>query len=130
MQTYYGLLHRATEKIAEVRYWFQTTPLFTRLDYVSTVSQEWGFLDTLSDLCTWFPRIWAYEASRVLNHLLALSCHIADLGAVSLILWCFEYREEFLYFFERGSGIRLHTRVAHCGIDSPSLVTEGSDIVS
>jgi len=48
------------------------------------------------------------ELTRLLNHLLALSSHAMDVGALSPILWAFEEREKILEFYERASGARMH----------------------
>ncbi len=48
------------------------------------------------------------EITRILNHLLAITTHAMDVGAVSPFLWAFEEREKMLEFYERVSGARLH----------------------
>lgn len=46
-----------------------------------------GILDALSESWVHLPQVWLYEATRIVNHLLAIGCHLADVGAVSFILW-------------------------------------------
>mmetsp|Transcript_43166 Transcript_43166/g.169000 ORF Transcript_43166/g.169000 Transcript_43166/m.169000 type:complete len:223 (+) Transcript_43166:727-1395(+) len=49
------------------------------------------------------------EITRILNHLLAVSCHAMDVGALTPFLWAFEEREKLMEFYERVSGARLHS---------------------
>lgn len=110
-----GLLHRASEKLAEYRVWSKVIYFFDRLDYVSIFSQEEVFIGNLEQvfMIEYYRSFGVYrilfnELTRVLNHLLAFSCHLADLGAVSPLLWCFEDRERIFEMFERFTGIRMH----------------------
>lgn len=57
------------------------------------------------------PKAVAFESTRIVNHMLAIGCHLADAGAVSFILWLLTSERNF-QFFERQSGIRLHSRVS------------------
>jgi NADH dehydrogenase (ubiquinone) Fe-S protein 2 len=49
------------------------------------------------------------EITRILNHLLALTTHALDVGALTPFLWAFEEREKLMEFYERVSGARLHS---------------------
>ncbi len=111
-----GLLHRGTEKLLEYKTFIQCIPYFARLDYVSTISQEHTFclavekiLNIKIDAKTSFFRIIFLELTRVLNHILALTTHALDVGAMTPFLWSFEEREKIMEFYERVSGARLHT---------------------
>jgi NADH dehydrogenase I D subunit len=111
-----GLLHRGTEKLIEYKTFLQAIPYFARLDYVSTISQEHVFCLVIEHflnleilLKNSLIRIVFLELTRILNHLLALTTHALDVGAMTPFLWGFEEREKILEFFERISGARLHT---------------------
>ena len=111
-----GFLHRGTEKLIEQRTYLQALPYFDRLDYVSMMSQEHGFcvaveslMKTVSYTALYVQiRVLFDELTRILNHLLALSCHSLDVGNMSPLFWAFEERERIMEFYERVSGARFH----------------------
>lgn len=110
-----GLLHRGTEKLIEYKTFSQALPYFDRLDYVSMMSQEHAFaLATENLLNINIPRkakvirILFTELTRILNHLLAVSTHALDVGAMTPFLWVFEEREKLMEFYERVTGARMH----------------------
>ena len=86
-----GFLHRGTEKLIEKRTYLKSLPYFDRLDYVSMMTQEHAFclaveslLKTTSHTAVYVQiRVLFDELTRVLNHLLALSCHSLDVGNMS-----------------------------------------------
>jgi NADH dehydrogenase (ubiquinone) Fe-S protein 2 len=110
-----GLLHRGTEKLIEYKNVLQALPYFDRLDYVSMMCQEHGWslaVERLAGLevpprAQWI-RVLYSEITRILNHLLALTCHAMDVGALTPFLWAFEERERLMEFYERVSGARMH----------------------
>jgi len=110
-----GLLHRGTEKLCEYKTFFQNIPYLDRLDYVSVLCEEHTYALAVEELlgvrvstrCS-LLRIVLDELTRILNHLLAISCHAADVGAITPILWGFEEREKLMMFYEWLSGARLH----------------------
>jgi len=111
-----GLLHRGTEKLLEYKTYLQALPYFDRLDYVSMMNQEHAYslcIEALSGvlvpLRSSYIRVLCSEVTRLLNHLLALTCHAADVGAITPILWGFEEREKLMEFYERLSGARMHS---------------------
>lgn len=111
-----GLLHRGTEKLLEYKTYIQGIPYFARLDYVSTISQEHVFNLLLERLmCLKLNnkissfRVIFLELTRILNHMLAITTHALDVGAMTPFLWSFEEREKIIEFYERVSGARLHT---------------------
>ena len=55
-----------------------------------------------------YIRVLFSEITRILNHLLAVSCHALDVGAMTPLLWAFEERERLMEFYERVSGARMH----------------------
>ena len=110
-----GLLHRGTEKLIEYKTYLQALPYFDRLDYVSMMAQEHLFCLTLERLLnveipirSQFIRIIFLELTRILNHLLSLTTHALDVGALTPMLWAFEEREKIMEFYERVSGARMH----------------------
>lgn len=110
-----GLLHRGTEKLAEYKTYIQVLPYFDRLDYVSMMAQEHAYSLAIEDLLdlevplrAQFIRVIFLEITRLLNHLLAVTCHALDVGALTPMLWGFEEREKLMEFYERVSGARMH----------------------
>ncbi len=110
-----GLLHRGTEKLMEYKTYIQNIPYFDRLDYVSMMSQEHSYCLAIENLVGikvpkrgTFIRILFSEITRLLNHLLALTTHALDVGAMTPFLWGFEEREKLMEFYERVSGARMH----------------------
>ena len=111
-----GFLHRGTEKLIEKRTYLKSVPYFDRLDYVSMMTQEHAFciaveslLKTTSHTALYVQiRVLFDELTRLLNHLLALSCHSLDVGNMSPLFWAFEERERLMEFYERVSGARMH----------------------
>lgn len=114
-----GLLHRGTEKLVEFKTYMQALPYFDRLDYVSMMSQEYCYslvienmLNCKVPLRAKYIRVLFAEITRLLNHILAITTHALDVGALTPFLWGFEEREKLLEFYERVSGARLHA--AYC----------------
>jgi len=111
-----GFLHRGTEKLIEQRTYLQALPYFDRLDYVSMMTQEHAFclgieslLGTTSHTALYTHiRVLFDELTRIMNHLLAISCHSLDVGNMSPLFWAFEERERLMEFYERVSGARMH----------------------
>jgi len=110
-----GLLHRGTEKLIEYKTYLQALPYFDRLDYVSMMAQEHGYSVAVEKLLgqsiplrAQYIRVLFSEITRLLNHLLALTTHAMDVGALTPFLWAFEEREKLMEFYERVSGARMH----------------------
>ncbi len=112
-----GLLHRGTEKLIEYKTYLQALPYFDRLDYVSMMAQEHCYslaVEKLIGLHMYVPeraryiRVIFLELTRILNHLLAVTTHALDVGALTPFLWAFEEREKLMEFYERVSGARMH----------------------
>ena len=110
-----GLLHRGTEKLIEYKNYIQALPYFDRLDYVSMMCQEHAYSLAVEKLLACdvplraqYIRVLYSEITRLLNHLLALTCHAMDVGALTPFLWAFEEREKLMEFYERVSGARMH----------------------
>ena len=110
-----GLLHRGTEKLLETRTFLRGLPYFDRLDYVSCMVQEHSYCITLEFLKSisvnsqiQIIRILFSEITRILNHLMAITTHALDVGALTPFLWAFEEREKLMNFYELISGARMH----------------------
>jgi NADH dehydrogenase (ubiquinone) Fe-S protein 2 len=110
-----GLLHRGTEKLIEYKNFIKNLPYFDRLDYVSMMAQEHSYCLALENsnnleipLRAQFIRILYSEITRILNHLMAITTHAMDVGALTPFLWAFEEREKLMEFYERVSGARMH----------------------
>lgn len=117
-----GLLHRGTEKLIESKNFQQALPYFSRLDYVSTMSQEHAYVLCLEQLLklniplrAQIIRTLFSEITRILNHLMSLTTHALDVGALTPFLWGFEEREKLMEFYERVSGARIHTAYFRAG---------------
>lgn len=125
-----GLLHRGTEKLIENKSYFQALPYFDRLDYVSMMAQEHCYalaIEKLLNLQLSIPiraqyiRVIFAELTRLLNHLLAITTHALDIGALTPFLWAFEEREKLMEFYERVSGSRMHAAYIRPGGVSQDL---------
>lgn len=110
-----GLLHRATEKLAESKPYNQNIGYMDRLDYVSMMCNEHSYVLAIETLLGIEPPIRAQyirvlfdEITRLLNHLLWLGAHALDIGAMSVFLYCFRERELLLDCYEAVSGARMH----------------------
>lgn len=110
-----GLLHRGTEKLLEYKTYIQGLPYFDRLDYVSMMCQEHTYCLAIEKLLkcnvplrAQYIRVLFSEITRLLNHLLSITTHAMDVGALTPFLWAFEEREKLMEFYERVSGARMH----------------------
>ena len=110
-----GLLHRATEKLAEHRTYLQNLPYMDRLDYVSMLCNEHAYVLAIEKLLgievplrAQYIRVMFDEITRILNHLLFLGTQGLDLGAMTVFLYCFREREDLLDCYEAVSGARMH----------------------
>jgi NADH dehydrogenase (ubiquinone) Fe-S protein 2 len=112
-----GLLHRGTEKLIEQKNYLQALPYFDRLDYVSMMAQEHCYSLAVEKLLSvndkvpiraQYLRVIFVELTRILNHLLAVTTHALDVGALTPFLRAFEEREKLMEFYERVSGARMH----------------------
>ena len=110
-----GLLHRGTEKLIENKTYMQAVPYFDRLDYVAPMNQEHAFALAIEKILNidvpiraQFIRVMFCEIGRLLSHILNITTHALDVGALTPSLWGFEERETLMTFYERVSGSRLH----------------------
>ena len=110
-----GLLHRGTEKLAETKPYNQSIGYMDRLDYVSMVCNEHGYVLAIEKLLKLTPpkraqyiRAMFDEITRILNHLMWLGTHGLDVGAMTMFLYCFREREDLMDCYEAVSGTRMH----------------------
>jgi len=110
-----GLLHRATEKLAETRTFLQTLPYMDRLDYVSMMCNEHAYCMAVEKLLgvevplrAQYIRVMFDEITRILNHLMSLGSHALDVGAMAVFLYAFREREDLMDCYEAVSGARMH----------------------
>ena len=110
-----GLLHRATEKLAESKPFNQSIGYMDRLDYMSMMCNEHAYVRAIEQLLDIEPperaqwiRTLFDEVTRILNHLMWLGANGLDLGAMTLFLYCFRERENLMDVYEAVSGARMH----------------------
>ncbi|MDT8388692.1 MAG: NADH-quinone oxidoreductase subunit D [Thiogranum sp.] len=110
-----GLLHRATEKLAESKPYNQSIGYMDRLDYVSMMCNEHGYILPIEKLLGievpirgQYVRVMFAEITRLLNHLLWLGAHALDIGAMTVFLYSFREREDLMDCYEAVSGTRMH----------------------
>merc|ERR1719427_1273414 len=123
-----GLLHRGTEKLIEYKTYLQALPYFDRLDYVSMMTNEQVYSLAVEKLLNvqiperakWI-RVLFGEITRILNHIMGITTHALDVGAMTPFFWMFEEREKLMEFYERASGARLHAAYVRPGGVSQDL---------
>jgi NADH-quinone oxidoreductase subunit D len=110
-----GLLHRATEKLAETRTFLQSVPYMDRLDYMSMMVNEHAYVMAIEKLLgvdvpvrAQYIRVMFDEITRLLNHLLWIGSHGLDVGAMTVFLYAFREREDLLDMYEAATGARMH----------------------
>ena len=110
-----GLLHRATEKLAESKPFNQSIGYMDRLDYVSMMCNEHAYVLAIEQLmgiqaperALWIRTMFD-EVTRILNHLMWIGSNALDLGAMAVFLYAFREREELMDCYEAVSGTRMH----------------------
>src|SRR3989337_3915201 len=110
-----GMLHRATEQLAETKTWLQALPYMDRLEYMSMMSNEHAYCLAVERLLgievpirAQYIRVMFDEITRLLNHLLWIGSHGLDVGAMTMFLYAFREREDLLDMYEAVSGARMH----------------------
>ncbi len=110
-----GLLHRATEKLAESKPYNQSIGYMDRLDYVSMMCNEHGYVLAIEKLLqldvpirAQYIRVMFDEITRILNHLMWIGTHALDVGAMTMFLYAFREREDLMDMYEAVSGARMH----------------------
>jgi NADH-quinone oxidoreductase subunit D len=110
-----GMLHRATEKLAETRTYIQALPYMDRMDYFSVMLNEHAYCMAVERLLgievperAQYIRVMFDEITRILSHLLFLGAHGLDIGAMTMFLYTFREREDLFDMYEAVSGARVH----------------------
>src|SRR6266516_2963135 len=137
-----GYLHTGIEKTAEQKKFQQVIPLVERMDYLSAHSNSYGFALSVEkllglempDRVKWI-RVLLVELQRINSHLVWLGTHAMEVGAISVMLYCFRERELLLDINERIAGFRMfpsYIRVGGLREDLPAgfhqMVTEFLDL--
>ncbi|MCP4475718.1 MAG: NADH-quinone oxidoreductase subunit D [Gammaproteobacteria bacterium] len=110
-----GLLHRATEKLAETKPYNQTIGYMDRMDYIALMINEHAYVMAIEKLLgisvpirAQYIRVMFDELSRILNHLFWIGANSLDVGAMSILLYAYREREEIIDCYEAVSGSRMH----------------------
>jgi NADH-quinone oxidoreductase subunit D len=117
-----GYLHTGFEKSFEDKTYSQDITLTDRMDYLNPLGNNLGFclaVEKLLDIevparAQWI-RVLLTELTRIQSHLVWLGTHAIDLGAMSVMLYCFRERETILHIFEMVSGQRMMTSYFRIG---------------
>ena len=117
-----GYIHRAFEKIAERRPYYQITPLTDRLNYCSSPINNMGWHMTIEKLLglklpkrVEYLRVIIMELSRIADHLVCNSVIAVDTGALTPFTYVFQWREKIYEIFEEICGSRLTTNIGRVG---------------
>jgi len=109
-----GYLHTGIEKTAEQKKWQQVIPLVERMDYLGAQSNSLAYCLSVEkllglempDRVTWI-RVLIAELQRINSHLVWLATHAMEIGAVSVMMYCFREREQLLNMNEHIAGFRM-----------------------
>src|SRR5919205_673299 len=125
-----GYLHTGIEKTAEQKKWQQVIPLVERMDYLSAQSNSLAFSLSAEKLLgievperVRLIRVLIAELQRIASHLVWLGTHGMEIGAVSVMMYCFREREQLLNINEMLAGFRMfpsYMRVGGLREDLPS----------
>ena len=117
-----GYIHRAFEKIAERRPYYQITPLTDRLNYCSSPINNMGWHMTVEKLIgieipkrVQYMRIIIMELARIADHVICNSVIGVDTGAMTGFLYIFQMRERIYEIYEELCGARLTTNIGRIG---------------
>jgi NADH dehydrogenase I D subunit len=111
---YVGYLHRGVEKLGENRTYFSALPLSDRLDYISSMNNNVGYVNAVERLFgieaperAKFIRTIVAEMGRISSHIIWLGTHVLDIGATTPFLYAFRERETIMDLFEMLCGARI-----------------------
>src|SRR3954470_7617111 len=134
-----GFLHTGIEKTAEQKKWQQVIPLVERMDYLGPQSNSLGFClsvekllgieDAIPERVIWI-RVLIAELNRLSSHLVWLGTHGMEVGAVSVMLYCFREREQLLNINEMLAGFRMFPSYLRIGGLREDLPTGFHDAVT
>jgi len=123
-----GLLHRATEKLAESKTFIQSLPYMDRLDYCSMMSNEHAYCLAIEKLLglevpirAQYIRVMYSEITRIMNHLMWLGSSGNDGGSSTILIYSFREREDLMDMYEAVSGARMHAAYFRPGGVYPDL---------
>ena len=131
-----GFLHTGIEKTAEQKKWQQVIPLVERMDYLAAQSNSLSFCLAVEKLLgIEVPervrniRILIAELQRITSHLVWLGTHGLEIGAVSVMMYCFREREQLLNVNEMLAGFRMFPSYIRIGGLREDLPTGFHDAV-
>ncbi len=117
-----GYLHTGIEKTCEAKTYTKVIPLTDRMDYLSPMSNNLGYVMAVEKLMgvdvplrAQYIRVILCELQRIASHLVWLGTHGLELAAMSLFLYCMREREIILDIFEMVSGLRMMTSYFRVG---------------
>jgi len=117
-----GYLHTGIEKSCEDKTYSQAITLTDRIDYLNPLGNNLVYCLAVEKLLglevpkrAQYIRVMMVELQRISSHLVWLGTHGLDMGAMSIMLYCFREREEILKIFERFSGQRMMTSYIRIG---------------
>jgi NADH-quinone oxidoreductase subunit D len=117
-----GYLHTGIEKSCEDKSYWKVIPFVERMDYLSYYFNMEAFCGAVERLLEMeipprakYLRVIHMELNRIHSHLVWLGTTGLDLGAVSMLWYCFRERDKVLDLFEMSSGQRMHTRYFQVG---------------
>ena len=124
-----GYLHTGIEKTCEAKFYQQVVPLTDRIDYLCPLTNNLCYVLAVEKLlgleippkAQWL-RVMLNELTRINSHLVWLGTHAMDIGAMTVLLYCFREREDILRLFEAVSGQRMMTsyfRVGGLALEPP-----------
>jgi NADH-quinone oxidoreductase subunit D len=124
-----GYLHTGIEKTCEAKFYQQVVPLTDRIDYLCPMTNNLCYVLAVEKLlgleippkAQWL-RVMLNELTRINSHLVWLGTHALDIGAMTVLLYCFREREDILRLFEAVSGQRMMTsyfRVGGIALEPP-----------
>ena len=125
-----GYLHTGIEKSCEHKTYSQAITLTDRMDYLNPLGNNLVYCLAVEKLLglevpkrAQYIRVMMVELQRISSHLVWLGTHALDMGAMSVMLYCFREREEILKIFERFAGQRMMTsyiRIGGLALDPPA----------
>ena len=117
-----GYLHTGIEKECEYRTYHQIVPLIDRMDYLSSLNEEMGYIQSTEKLFgieapkrAEYIRVIMAELARIASHLVWLGTSALELNVSSVFMYCFRDREMLLDIFEMVSGARMFPRYFRVG---------------
>src|SRR3974390_3011502 len=117
-----GYLHTGIEKSCEDKTYSQAITLTDRMDYLNPLGNNLVYCLAVEKLLglavpkrAQYVRVMMVELQRISSHLVWLGTHAIDMGAMSMMLYCFREREEILKIFERFAGQRMMTSYIRIG---------------